>query len=50
MTIAYTYGCRMQSEVLSLQLAQIDLKAGTLRLDPGQTRNDDARVVYLTPS
>jgi integrase len=48
-TIAYTYGWRMQSEVLSLQLAQIDLEAGTLRLEPGQTKNDDARVVYLTP-
>jgi integrase len=27
----------------------VDLEAGTLRLDPGQTKNDEARVVYLTP-
>ncbi|HXX74158.1 MAG TPA: site-specific integrase, partial [Nitrospiraceae bacterium] len=46
--IAYTYGWRVQSEVLSLSLAQVDLEAGTLRLDPGSTKNEDARVVYLT--
>lgn len=48
-SIAYTYGWRMQSEVLPLQLAQIDLEADTLRLAPGTTKNDDGRVVYLTP-
>jgi site-specific recombinase XerD len=48
-TIAYTYGWRMQSEVLTLPLAQIDVDAGTIRLAPGTTKNDDGRVVYLTP-
>src|SRR5215831_4839332 len=48
-TLAYTFGWRMQSEVLALELRQLDLAAGTLRLDPGATKNDDARVVYLTP-
>jgi integrase len=48
-TIAYTFGWRMQSEVLSLERRQVDLEAGTLRLDPGQTKNDEGRVVYLTP-
>ena len=48
-TIAYTYGWRMQSEVLTLSLAQVDLKAGTLRLAPGTTKNDEGRLVYLTP-
>jgi integrase len=48
-TIAYTYGWRMQSEVLSLDRRQVDLAAGTLRLDPGTTKNDEGRVVYLTP-
>ena len=48
-TIAYTYGWRMQSEVLSLERRQLDLAAGTLRLDPGTTKNDEGRVVYLTP-
>jgi integrase len=27
----------------------VDLAAGTLRLDPGTTKNDDGRLVYLTP-
>ena len=48
-TIAYTFGWRTQSEVLTLGLSQLDLQAGLLRLDPGTTKNDDARVVYLTP-
>jgi integrase len=48
-TIAYTYGWRMQSEVLTLPLSQVDLDAGTLRLAPGTTKNDDGRMVYLTP-
>jgi integrase len=48
-TIAFTYGWRMQSEVLKLGLRHVDLEAGTLRLDPGMTKNDDGRVVYLTP-
>ncbi|HEX2480944.1 MAG TPA: tyrosine-type recombinase/integrase [Methylomirabilota bacterium] len=47
--IAYTYGWRTQSEVLILERRQLDLEAGTLRLDPGQTKNDDGRLVYLTP-
>ncbi len=48
-TIAHTYGWRIRSEVLSLQLRHVDLAAGTIRLDPGMTKNDDGRVVYLTP-
>jgi len=48
-TAAYTFGWRMQSEVLALEKGQLDLAAGTLRLDPGATKNEDARVVYLTP-
>jgi integrase len=48
-TIAYTFGWRMQSEVLTLERRQLNLEAGTLRLEPGSTKNDDGRVVYLTP-
>ncbi len=48
-SIAYTYGWRTQSEVLALERRQLDLDAGTLRLDPGQTKNDEGRLVYLTP-
>lgn len=48
-TIAYTYGWRMQSEVLALERRHIDLEAGTIRLDPGATKNHEGRLVYLTP-
>jgi integrase len=47
--IAHTFGWRMQSEVLILERRQVDLEAGTLRLEPGTTKNDDGRVVYLPP-
>jgi integrase len=47
--IAHAFGWRMQSEVLTLERRQVDLEAGTLRLEPGTTKNDDGRVVYLTP-
>ena len=48
-TIAQTFGWRMQSEVLSLERRQVDLEAGALRLDPGTTKNGEGRTVYLTP-
>jgi integrase len=46
--IAYTYGWRMRSEVLTLRLSQLDLKAGTLRLEPGddEERRRAARVPH----
>ena len=47
-TIMWLYGWR-RSEVMSLQLSQIDLEAGTLRLEPGSTKNGEGRVVYMTP-
>jgi len=48
-TIAYTFGWRMQSEVLSLERRHLDLEAGTLTLDPAMTKNGRGRIVYLTP-
>ncbi len=48
-SIAYTYGWRMQSEVLSLELAQVNIEAGTLELYAGRTKNGEGRLVYLTP-
>jgi len=48
--IAHTFGWRVRSEVLPLQRRHVDLKAGTLRLDPGTTKNAEGRVVYLTPA
>jgi integrase len=47
-TIAHTYGWCVQ-EILRLEGRQLDIEAGTLRLDPGTTKNDEGRVVYLTP-
>jgi integrase len=47
--IAYTFGWRMQSEVLALRWSQVDLKAGTLRLNARETKNEAGRVVWLTP-
>jgi integrase len=48
-TIAKTYGWRMQSEILTLKWRRVDFPEGTLRLDPGTTKNDDGRLVYMTP-
>lgn len=48
-SLAYAYGWRMGDELLSLERRQLDLAAGTLRLDGGATKNDDGRVVYLIP-
>lgn len=45
--LAYILGWRMQSEVLALERRHLDLDGGTLRLDPGMTKNDEGRVVYL---
>jgi integrase len=47
-SIAHAFGWRIQSEVLTLERRQLDLGSGTLRLEPGTTKNNDGRVVYLT--
>jgi integrase len=39
----------MQSEVLTLERRYVDLAVGTLRLEPGTTKNGAGRLVYLTP-
>jgi integrase len=39
----------MQGEVLTLSRGAIDLEAGTIRHAPCTTKNDEGRVVYLTP-
>jgi integrase len=48
--LAYTLGWRIDSELLTLQWSQADLAEGTLRLPPGGSKNQDGRVVYLTPA
>ena len=47
-TIAHSYGWRMQSEVLTLTLSQVDLGVGTLRINPGGSKTGEGRIVYLS--
>ena len=48
MQFAYITGWRIASEVLTLEWRQVDLTAGTVRLDPGTTNNRDGRLFPLT--
>jgi integrase len=48
-TVAYITGWRIQSELLPLQWRQVDFTAGTLRLEPGTTKNRERRVFVMTP-
>ena len=48
MRFAYITGWRIASEVLTLKWRQVDLKAHTVRLDPGTTKNRDGRLFPLT--
>jgi integrase len=45
--IAYNYGWRV-GELLNLRVRQVDLLSGTIRLNSGETKNDDGRVVVMT--
>ncbi|ABK16804.1 phage integrase family protein [Syntrophobacter fumaroxidans MPOB] len=45
-TFGFKTGWR-KSEILCLQWAQVDLDNGIVRLDPGDTKNDNPRMVYL---
>ncbi len=45
-TFGYKTGWR-KAEIETLTWAQVDLDQGIVRLEPGDTKNDDARTVYL---
>jgi len=46
---AYITGWRVHSEILTRQKVHLDLKAGWLRLEPGDTKNRKGRMFPLTP-
>lgn len=48
-TTAYVTGWRVASELLTRQWKHVDLNAGWLRLDPGETKNGEGRNFPLTP-
>jgi site-specific recombinase XerD len=45
--IAYTYGWRV-GELQNLKVRQIDIPSGTMRLNSGETKNDEGRLVVMT--
>jgi integrase len=47
-TFAYITGWRVKSEVLPLEWRQVDFKAGTVRLEPGTTKNKEGRTFPMT--
>jgi site-specific recombinase XerD len=46
---AYVTGWRVYDEILTRQKHHLDLKTGWLRLEPGETKNDEGRMFPLTP-
>jgi integrase len=47
--VAYITGWRVASEVLTRQWKHVDLNAGFLRLEPGETKNGEGRMFPFTP-
>ena len=45
-TFAYKVGWRHE-EICTLTWARVDLKQGIVRLEPGESKNDEGRTVYL---
>ncbi len=43
-TFAYLTGWRVQSEAFPLEWRHVDRKSGTVRLEPGQTKNSEGRT------
>lgn len=47
--VAYITGWRVKSEILTRQKSHLDLRAGWLRLEPGETKNRKGRMFPLVP-
>jgi len=47
LAVAYTFGFR-KAELLGLRVRQVDLLERTIRLNPGETKSDEGRVVKMT--
>jgi integrase len=47
-TFAYYTGCR-RGEILGLRWSQIDFAERAVRLEPGETKNRDARTFFMVP-
>lgn len=46
--LAFLTGWRVKSEVLSRQWRHVDFKRGTVRLEPGEAKNDEPREIFMT--
>lgn len=49
MEVGFITGWRAKSEILTRQKSHLDLKAGWLRLEPGETKNGEGRMFPLLP-
>jgi integrase len=47
--VANITGWRVKSEILTRQWAHVDFRSGWLRLEPGETKNNEGRQFPLTP-
>jgi integrase len=48
--VAYITGRRIRSELLTRQWLHVDFEAGWRRLEPGETKNREGRMVPLLPT
>jgi len=47
--VAYITGWRVKSEILTREWVHVDFRSGWLRLESGETKNDEGRQFPLTP-
>jgi len=45
---AFLTGWRIKSEVLSRQWRHVDFQRGTIKLEPGEAKNDEPREIFMT--